>query len=129
MKTIDNPVSVLIMDDDPVSVFLTEEILKDHFGMLNIHSFTDPFLCLDFLTGSKDSSLVLLDINMPKLNGWDFIQKFQELNLRHKIIFLTSSINEDDRKKALALGVGFMTKPLDPESIKTSMNTNSHVNG
>lgn len=110
--------NVVILDDDSLSIFLTEEVLKDHFGELSIHSFTDPDDCLKFLTCSKDKSLILLDINMPVMNGWSFVEKYKQLNLIHQIVLLTSSINEDDRNKAAALGVGFMTKPLQPEELE-----------
>lgn len=110
--------NVVILDDDSLSIFLTEEVLKDHFGELSIHSFTDPDDCLKFLIGLRHASLLLLDINMPVMNGWSFVEKYKQLNLIHQIVFLTSSINEDDRSKAAALGVGFMTKPLQPEELE-----------
>ena len=113
--------SVVILDDDHLSIFLTEEIIREYFGNLNLFSFTDPEECLNFLTARQDKCVILLDLNMPTIKGWVFIDYIKNKGLDHLIIILTSSINSDDRSRAAGLGVGFLTKPLDPDQLKMEL--------
>lgn len=108
---------IVIVDDDSASIFLTEEIIRDTFENLTIHKFNRGIDCLDFLEPEKKDMIILLDINMPEMTGWTFIEKFKNLELKNKIIVLTSSINEDDRMRAHDFEVEFLTKPVCPEEL------------
>lgn len=65
---------------------------------------------------------------MPAMNGWEFLDKYQEMveENKHKIIIimLTTSLNPDDKSKAAGLAVvsGFYIKPLTPELLESVMN-------
>lgn len=67
--------------------------------------------------------LIFLDINMPAMNGWEFLEEYKNLNPGQKakivIVVLTTSSNPDDFKKAQAMVEvnGFETKPLSEEMI------------
>jgi CheY-like chemotaxis protein len=69
--------------------------------------------------------LIFLDINMPIMNGFDFLNEYQNLSetiQKHCIIMmLTTSLNEDDRKRAIEnkFVYSFMNKPLDKEKLDT----------
>lgn len=104
---------IVIVDDDPTSIFLTEEILLDRFNEIKLDHFTKAEDCLKFLEKQNKERIVLLDLNMPEMNGWIFIDKFKKMNLKDRIILLTASINEDDLIRAMNEKVGFLTKPLD----------------
>lgn len=108
---------IVIVDDDAASIFLTEEIIRDTFENLTIHKFNRGIDCLDFLEPEKEDMIILLDINMPEMSGWTFIERFKDLNLKNKVIILTSSINEDDRMRAHAYQVEFLTKPVCLEEL------------
>ncbi len=105
---------IIIVDDDPVSTYLTEELLIDHFGKLKINKFSAGKDCLQYLKKKKEDALILLDINMPEMNGWEFIQFYRDFGINDPIILLTSSINEDDRKRAEKENIDFLNKPIDP---------------
>jgi len=109
-----DPPKLLIVDDDPASTFLTEEILLDHLGDISIITFNSAPDCLDFLSREKGEMIIFLDINMPGMNGWEFLRRFKEIGYEHKVVMLTSSINDDDMHKASDEQVEFMNKPLDP---------------
>jgi CheY-like chemotaxis protein len=78
---------VLVVEDDPVSNYITEKVVKGNNGSTLVTSTTDGLRALDFIryqcSEEEDSScpdLIILDINMPKLGGVGFIKKFRELN-------------------------------------------------
>ena len=73
------------------------------------------FLCPD---------LILLDINMPIVNGWEFMDKYQSLSAEQKakivVVMLTTSLNPDDRSRAESIKdiKDFVSKPLDETTLK-----------
>jgi CheY-like chemotaxis protein len=112
---------IIIVDDDPISIFLTEEILFDRFKNINVEHFTKAEECLKFLLKESKERIILLDLNMPEMNGWNFIDQFKKMKLRDRIFVLTASINEDDLNRAAKEEVGFLTKPLDINKLISSI--------
>ena len=115
---------VLIVDDDPSVLFLHKIIIKS--GRLHPApvAFADPEEALARILendapGSK--MLIFLDINMPKLTGWELLNQL-ESNILHmdiKVIMVTSSLDKEDRAKAknYNLVLGFWEKPLTDENV------------
>jgi CheY-like chemotaxis protein len=124
MIPIIKPTRFLVIDDDVSNNFLCESAVKILFPECDVLSFTNPNAALMFMADvpsteyQKGSTVVFLDINMPHLDGWRFLDKFEEFeeHLREKFVvyMLTSSIARDDEEKAgLRPGIaGFLTKPL-----------------
>jgi CheY-like chemotaxis protein len=91
---------VLVVDDDPVSNYITEKVVKCNNGSTLVTSTTDGLRALDFIryqcAEEEDAScpdLIILDINMPKLGGVGFIQKFHELNIsKHTAILILTNV-------------------------------------
>lgn len=70
--------------------------------------------------------VILLDLNMPLKNGWDFLKEFKLLNISGiKIYILTSSVNEAEKIKAGndSLVAGFLSKPLRLETLEMICNS------
>jgi len=67
--------------------------------------------------------LIFLDINMPAMDGWEFLDRYKELDPTHKgkiiMVMLTTSLNPDDRLRAdeMPLISGFESKPLTPKKL------------
>lgn len=119
---------VLIIDDNPVDVRLQARVLKrcSRFGPIN--SASNGQEALDILSDPKKHNpssgippiLVLLDVNMPVLDGFGFLSNLQESNelrTNYKIVMLTSSNAEIDRKRAEQFDLvdRFLVKPLTLE--------------
>src|SRR5215203_4519960 len=79
---------ILLVDDEPDVTYTLEIVLEDNGFMVD--SYTDPTLALsNFKPRLYD--LLLLDIRMPKMNGFDLYQKMKEIDSNVKICFLTAS--------------------------------------
>ena len=85
---------------------------------------------LDYLKKENQilPELIFLDINMPRMNGWDFLEQYKYLDTKQKarvvIMILTTSANPDDIKKAKEIEeiTGFETKPLSRDIMMEILN-------
>ena len=124
--------TVLIIDDDDVVHFMHETLLKISDIQLPVRSFLNGKQALDYLVDNcngDDSYLLLLDINMPEMNGWQLLDELQKLKLSCtiKAIILTSSVDSEDHLKAkkYTLVIDFIEKPLTTEHLET-LKASSH---
>ncbi len=121
---------ILVVDDDSISNFVTVRHLKQFKGLGSIRDFTNPLDAIDFLQEEKKRGaalpdFILLDINMPHLDGWSFLDRMQELDiLSPRVYMLTSSIYPEDseRSRSYSLVNGFIVKPLDRLKIQSQLN-------
>ncbi|GLB49177.1 response regulator [Neptunitalea lumnitzerae] len=120
---------VLLVDDDPATNFINRKIITDSGCADIITTVTSAEAALEFLVSTKESEkdqpdLILLDINMPGMNGWEFLEEYKDLDEEQKakivIVMLTTSLNPDDEERARKnpLVNGFKNKPLNPIAIK-----------
>ena len=88
-KDIDNKGKrILLVDDEPDVIYAIKRVLEN-IGFI-VDSYDDPILTLtNFKPGSYD--LILLDIKMPNMNGFDLYQKMKEIDSNAKMCFLTAS--------------------------------------
>jgi DNA-binding response OmpR family regulator len=101
--------SILLIDDEPDITFTIKNILEDN--RFKVDSFNDPITALkSYRTNFYD--LVILDIKMPKMDGFQFYTKLREKDPKIKICFLTAiaTFNEEYRKIQLTVG-----KPIDKD--------------
>lgn len=120
--------NVLLVDDDNIFNFLSTKTLQQ-MGVANeIHTALNGREALDLLnnyyTGSYSTpDVILLDLNMPVLDGFGFLEAFQRLNMPNKdritVIIVTSSNDPRDVAKAKQMGIThYLTKPLSEEKLK-----------
>lgn len=119
---------VLLVDDDELTNFLHKIILEEtvvtkHIEVAETAKEGLHLLKCPKFAGCENPELVFLDLNMPGMSGWDFIEKYQETRNEHEtpslIYILTTSANPDDKKKAEGIEdiAGFLSKPLTSEMI------------
>lgn len=111
---------IYLIDDDHCCNFLNELVIKSVNPNLQITSFTKANDALEeFKKGTLDEeSIILLDINMPEMNAWEFLIEFEKLVGSNKIIYLlSSSTSVIDRMKALDYHsvINYLYKPLSSE--------------
>lgn len=110
--------TVLIVEDDEVDVELVTRGLKKRQLDFDVHTMTDGGQALDFLRGSmpveqRSRLIVLLDLNMPRMNGHEFLKELRnDPTLKKTIVFvLTTSSLETDRSRAYEQNVaGYFVK-------------------
>jgi CheY-like chemotaxis protein len=118
----------MLVDDDKIFNFLSEKTITS-LGLANeIHFASNGEQALQILKLYKEGKvqkpdIIFLDIDMPVMNGYEFIEAFANLDLPDKqqitIVVLTSSINPDDIERAKQLGIKYyFNKPLSKEEIK-----------
>ena len=115
--------SILLVDDDPDDLLLLHEAFRHVGSDLTILEARDGIEAMrqleNLYTSSTLPSLVILDINMPRLNGKETLEAIkanERLNAIPIVMFSTSS-NENDKTFFLQRKVEFITKPLDVESL------------
>lgn len=115
--------SVLIVDDIPINVTLIEKMLKPfHFV---IEKANDGQTALDIVAGKKPD-LILLDLMMPGINGYDVIRQLrsQEETRQLPIIVISALNSNEDVVKGYSLGANdFLTKPIIIDRLHTSVVT------
>lgn len=111
--------SVLLIDDNAADNFFHQYILKEAGFQDKITAIQSGAKALEYLKSKEqENCLVFLDINMPGMTGWEFIEKYKELESGQKkgvvIVMLTTSLNPYDRNKANDIEVidDFRNKPL-----------------
>lgn len=117
--------AIILVDDDPINNLINKRLISK----LNIADSVEDYLqaeqALERIKEIDQSKplLILLDINMPVTNGWDFLNLYQEnfKERQDKIVMLSSSIDYKDRNKALSYDEvqAFLEKPLTPEKMKS----------
>lgn len=111
---------VLIVDDDEVVIFLQKMMVANSGLSPEPLSFKHGKAAIDYLNEEykeEDKYLILLDINMPVMDGWEFLDAIQTMPFSNAIsvIMVTSSINSADRDKAkeYAQVIDYIEKPLN----------------
>lgn len=108
--------NVLLVEDNPNDILLTEVMLqrRDH-AELNISTARNGQEALDFLGDSSRPSidLILLDINMPVMNGFEFLRRYRESGGDKPVIICSTSDDPSDQRRARSLGASaYVTKPV-----------------
>jgi two-component SAPR family response regulator len=120
----------IIVDDDPLNNSICELLIRKVFKSSDIKLFIWPETALEFISkeyGKADANnptILFLDIDMPTLNGWDFLNEFKNfsdsIQQQFTIFIVSSSVNKHDKEKAAKYKFvsGFISKPLTKDRLK-----------
>ena len=117
---------ILLIDDDAITNFLNQNLIEQKIKCITITIFYNGLEGLKYIKSNPDKHyIVFLDINMPVMNGWEFIEAVDSLTIETsvEIHVLTSSINPGDRERANGLPNvdSFIEKPLDELAMESFM--------
>ena len=110
--------TILLIEDDAIEILKFNRSL---FKLREVHELIEAHNgenALDILAENSQIDLILLDLNMPKMNGFEFLKQLRtDPNLKYiPTVVLTTSINRSDLKQAYSIGIaGYLVKPLKYE--------------
>jgi CheY-like chemotaxis protein len=120
---------IMLVDDNKIDLFIHTEVIKQLPLKTKCLSFNFGGDALQYLSNQKNNwpNIILLDIHMPIMNGFDFINQYKKFpnNLRSicKIIMLSSSLNPNDQEKIKqeVEVFAFIEKPLSVDKIRNAL--------
>ena len=119
----------IVIDDDALNNKICRACIEKLFKDAHATTFTDPLIGFDHVAAEyalpdvEHEAILFLDINMPVMNGWEFLEKFESLDesikKKVKIYILSSSVDKRDMERAQANKnvVYYLIKPLTKETI------------
>lgn len=119
---------ILLIDDDEATNYIHKKVIDGINCADDVVIFQSGQEALDFLNERSNwetspIDLIYLDINMPAMNGWEFLEHYKNLDPLKKaktiLFMLSTSLNPEDREHALKIKSvnGFITKPLTEEKM------------
>jgi CheY-like chemotaxis protein len=124
---------ILLIDDDPITNIINTKVIKMNFDY-QVESFVDGKKALEHCQHLSNiniqgfPNIIFLDINMPVMDGWEFMEEYEMLTrdpiVNAKIYMLSSSIDPADIEKSKSYKSvhGFVSKPLTVSKIKALTN-------
>ena len=123
----------IVVDDDPINNLICEKTIKLTLPEADVKTFLDPKKALvhietTYIKPDAPDVVLFLDINMPVLTGWDFLDAFEEFDAKVKdhlkIHMLTSSIDARDKERAANNKnvLDFFEKPPVREIVENVLN-------
>jgi CheY-like chemotaxis protein len=116
-----NPKKILLVEDDDIFLFTATFVLNKAFPNAEIAIKHHGQEALDYLM-DHEPDLLFLDLNMPKMNGWEFLEELKLSNkpINYPIVIVTSSIDPEDKKKAdrNEFVKDYLEKPLNVDILK-----------
>lgn len=115
---------ICIIDDDPIYRFLINKIIGGSEAGHEVLFFKNGKEALDYFTLDLNKNLpeiILLDLEMPVMDGWDFLKEINELHMNNTNIYIvSSSISHEDKEKAKSFPKikGHYSKPINLKKIE-----------
>ncbi len=109
----------MLIDDIEIQNFIVKRMIKKLSEDYEIYDYTYASKALDDIN-KVNPDIIFLDIDMPKINGWKFLQIMKENDLRNSVYILTSSTSELDVQKSKNYDnvKDFLIKPLNKDVLK-----------
>ncbi len=112
---------IYLIDDDEIQNLINTRVISIVSDGIEVKAFTSAENALANLKSKQDGlpDMIFLDINMPKMNGWDFLDAYESEENKVKVYMLSSSINNKDIQKSETYDIvnGFICIPLVVEKL------------
>ena len=111
---------IMIVDDNPDCLLSVKEILENKDGDYKVICVSSGIRCLKSLQNNEIPDLILLDIMMPKMSGWETLKNLQENPLWKNIpvVFLTARTDDIAENAGKFLATDYIEKPFDMDDLK-----------
>lgn len=122
-------ISIVLVDDNATDLFLHERFILFENIASTITTFNLAEKALNYLLTNNSPDVILLDIQMPLMNGFDFLTAYETLSVSKKspVIMVSSSLDFGDvnRAKANPMVLDLLEKPLNMPSFITILKNNN----
>lgn len=111
---------IFLVDDDIIQNSITSQLVQLCDPSLHYEVYNNGEEVIQALAEGKKPTKILLDINMPIMNGWEFLDAYQTYDDKARVYMLTSSDNEADmaRMKDFTCVQDYYTKPINKEKME-----------
>ena len=116
-----NALKIMLVDDDVTNNIITKKLLLKYDSSFIVQEYKSAADAISALKNNDfKPNLIFLDVNMPDMNGWQFLDKFTTLRISVNIYMLTSSVDvlDIERAKTSPYLQGFISKPLTQMKIQ-----------
>jgi CheY-like chemotaxis protein len=126
MTEINKPLKIMIVDDTPEDLYITNRIVTKYGNDVEVVKFELGIFALEYLVTNKNDlnnipDIIFLDIHMPMMSGFDFMDEFtklpEDIKKKAHVYILSSSFDPQDMEKAAKdpLIKKFIEKPLNKD--------------
>lgn len=119
-NTMEDLESVMLIDNEEINNFINRKILEN-YGVVNIITIKNASNAILHLTETNIKyQKIIVDLHMPIMDGFEFVDKFYELGLQNKqgeIYVLSASMNPFYKKKCVEMNIKFMEKPFTMDKL------------
>ena len=121
-----NKHSILIVDDEPGLLESLSILLEEDFNILTASNGKEG---LSVFKANPSISLILLDLDMPAMNGVEALERIRDVDSKVKVLIMTGKSCHDYAYSCANLNVqGYMKKPVDPEELINSIKKELSIN-
>ena len=121
---------IFLIDDNNIDLLISHKLLLKYRPDLEVKEFNKAREAVAVLQKASSQEevpdLILLDLNMPGMNGWEFLEAIRTIDYQPVVFILTSSLDERDKSMSAQYEIvkGYITKPLNNASINQAL---SHI--
>ena len=117
---------IFLIDDNNIDLLISHKLLIKYDSTIEVQEFGQARKAAALLQEGKEENmpdLILLDLNMPGMNGWEFLEAIKSIPHRPVVYILTSSLDERDKSMSAQYEIvkGYITKPLNNASISQAL--------
>lgn len=110
-------IKLLIIDDEPSTLKILEHFLNKEF---DVTLKSDGMEGMQWLESGNDPNFIIVDLNMPNLNGKEFVEVIRASNLYYEVPIIILSGTDESKERIECLNIGaddFMLKPFNPMEV------------
>jgi CheY-like chemotaxis protein len=111
--------NIVLVDDVAIANFIMKKMVSSVVPGATVKDFTDPLKAIDSLP-EINPDIIFLDLNMPEMNGFEFLDAMKQKGMNYRVIILSSSTSDVDKNQAAGYAnvVGYYVKPLEKEPLQ-----------